>query len=72
VALDRRTQLLYDERSLYVNGEATPWPAEGRRTLAALADRRRLDGDACRELPDAALAKIVEWYRHGYLGFADD
>jgi 50S ribosomal protein L16 3-hydroxylase len=69
VALDRRTQLLYDDRSLYVNGDAVAWPDGGCRELAALADRRRLDGRACRDLADAALALILEWYRHGYLGF---
>jgi len=72
VALDRRTQLLYDDRSLYVNGEAAAWPAEGCGALAELADRRRLPGAACATLPDDALALMLEWHRHGYLGFDAD
>ena len=45
-ALDRRTQLLYDDGHLFVNGAALPWPAAGapragppRRPRGALAPR---------------------------------
>jgi len=69
LALDRRTQLLYDDRALYANGEVVPWPAGGGAALAELADRRRLPASACAGLPDGALSLLLEWHRHGYLGF---
>jgi 50S ribosomal protein L16 3-hydroxylase len=57
VALDRRTQMLYRNAQLYVNGEP-PVPARG---LRALADRRRA------LVPAARTDLIYEWYRAGYL-----
>jgi 50S ribosomal protein L16 3-hydroxylase len=67
VVLDRRTQLLYDDDALYVNGEAIAWPAEGRDALARLANDRALQGVACAALPKPALSLLHEWYRHGFL-----
>ena len=65
--LDRRTQLLYDDRQLFINGEAMAWPARGAALLRRLANRRRLDGA---ELDgSAALALLYRWYCDGYLQF---
>ena len=66
LALDLRTQLLYDSRALYVNGTEVAAPAHARPTLHALADDRALDARACRAAPAAALALLHDWYRHGY------
>lgn len=66
VALDLRTQLLYDSRALYVNGTEVVPPLHARATLQALADDRALDARACRTAPAAALALLHDWYRHGY------
>jgi 50S ribosomal protein L16 3-hydroxylase len=64
VHLDSRTQLLYDERNVFLNGEALPWPARGRETLQRIADRRRL---AAAEIDDAALPWFYHWYCDGLL-----
>ena len=65
--LDSRTRLLYDERSLFINGDALAWPAHGRATLKRLADARRL---AAGEVDDRASSLLYRWYRDGFLHFA--
>ena len=70
IALDRRTQLLYDDDALYVNGEACAWPADGRDALARLANARALPPASCAALPAPALALLHDWYRHGFLDSA--
>ncbi len=67
LCLDRRTQLLYDDRHLFINGTARPWPAEGERTLARLADRRTLDARDAAALPAPVAALLHDWYRDGFL-----
>jgi 50S ribosomal protein L16 3-hydroxylase len=67
IALDRRSQLLYDDDALYVNGEHCAWPADGREALARLANARALPASECAALPDPALALLHDWYRHGFL-----
>ena len=64
VHLDSRTQLLYDERNLFINGEALAWPAQGRTALRRIADRRRL---AAGEIDDGASPLLYRWYRDGFL-----
>lgn len=67
VALSPRTQLLYDDRHLFINGAALPWPASGATLLARLADARALaPGDAA-ALPPPAAALLYDWYRDGFL-----
>ena len=65
--MDSRTRLLYDERSLFINGDALAWPAHGRATLKRLADARRL---AAGEVDDRASSLLYRWYRDGFLHFA--
>ncbi len=67
VHLDRRTQWLYDEAALYVNGEARPWPAGDRAGLSVLANSRTLAGRNVAALPAAARAFVHEAYRNGYV-----
>jgi 50S ribosomal protein L16 3-hydroxylase len=62
--LDGRTQLLYDERHLFINGEALAWPARGRAALQHLADRRRLAAGA---IDPGAWPWLYRWYRDGFL-----
>jgi 50S ribosomal protein L16 3-hydroxylase len=70
VALDRRTQFLYDDAGLYVNGEAHEWPAGGRAGLAELANSRGLSARDAAALPRAALQLLHDGYRHGFLHVA--
>jgi 50S ribosomal protein L16 3-hydroxylase len=64
VRLDGRTQLLYDERNLFINGAALAWPARGRVALQRIADQRRL---AAGEIDESAWPWLYRWYRDGFL-----
>jgi 50S ribosomal protein L16 3-hydroxylase len=65
--LNARTQLLYDERHLFINGSAAAWPASGAATLARLADARSLAPRELRSLTPPAMTLLHDWYRDGYL-----
>ena len=67
VALDRRTQLLYDDHWFYVNGEEVPQPPDGAAAIRRLADRRSLPARECAALAPPAIETLLGWYRHGYL-----
>jgi hypothetical protein len=58
--------LLYDERNIFINGEALDWPAAGRRMLRRLADTRRL---AAIEIDERIATLLYRWYRDGFLDF---
>jgi 50S ribosomal protein L16 3-hydroxylase len=65
VRLDTRTQLLYDGRHFFINGDAIAWPVPGAGTLKKLANKRRLAGA---ELRGATwLPALYRWYRDGFL-----
>jgi len=68
--LDRRTQWLYDDTSLYVNGEAAPWPAGDRNPLVHLANTRALPAKQAAALGGGIIAFLHEGYRHGFLHVA--
>jgi 50S ribosomal protein L16 3-hydroxylase len=65
--LDRRTQWLYDDDAMYVNGEARDYPRATRRPLQALANARMMAPDEARALPAGAIALLHADYRHGYV-----
>jgi len=67
VRLDPRTQLLFDARCLYINGEALRRPAAGSAALRRLANARALAGRVITSASTDALALMYDWYRHGYL-----
>lgn len=67
VALDRRTQWLYDDDAMYVNGAASPWPDGSRPALAALANARRLAAQDAAPLSPDAIHFLHDGYRHGFL-----
>ncbi len=66
IALDRRTRMLYDDRFVFVNGEA--YRAGGRDALLMrrLADERRLDAKSVAQASAAAAALLAEWLRAGW------
>jgi 50S ribosomal protein L16 3-hydroxylase len=70
VRLDRRTQWLYDDASIYVNGEAAPWPVGGRSALRQLANTRALPAKQAATLSGGIIAFLHEAYRHGFLHVA--
>lgn len=67
VALDPRTQMLYDRTTLYVNGEAMTMPRSDASMLRRLADRRRFNARDCQGLAPATLELLHTWCKHGYL-----
>ena len=56
IALDRRTQCLYDDLHLFINGDVHPWPSGNRAVLARLANTRALSGIEVARLTAAQLA----------------
>jgi 50S ribosomal protein L16 3-hydroxylase len=66
IALDRRTRMLYDDRFVFVNGEA--YRAGGRDAvlMRRLADERRLDAKSVAQASAAAAALLAEWLGAGW------
>jgi len=66
ICLDRRTQLLYDEERVYINGdEVKRDPADA--LITTLANARCLAPAAFAQASTAALDLVHDWYRNGYL-----
>ena len=65
--LDPRTQMLFDDAHLFVNGETLAWPGRGRAELERLANRRALAPHDAAAIPAEALALLHDWYRDGWL-----
>jgi 50S ribosomal protein L16 3-hydroxylase len=71
VRLDLRSQLLYDEHRLYLNGEVLAWPATGAPLLRRLANERSLAAAALAGAPAGVATFLYDGYCHGYLHAAD-
>lgn len=65
--LDRRTRMLYDERHVYINGEALRAAGRDARLMRELADRRGLSAQAVRRASAAAQAILAHWHEAGWL-----
>ena len=63
--LDTRTQLLYDGRHLFLNGDAMSWPRRSAGALKKLANERRLAGAELGRI--APIDVLYRWYRDGFL-----
>jgi len=77
VALDRRTRMLYDDRFVYVNGEAYRASGRDAALLRRLADERRLGAKSVAQASAAARALLAEWLHAGWCvhqgdGFDDE
>jgi 50S ribosomal protein L16 3-hydroxylase len=70
VTLDRRTQWLYDDGAIYLNGEAREWPTGARGSLIDLANSRSLSARRSASLSVAALQFLHDGYSHGFLHVA--
>jgi 50S ribosomal protein L16 3-hydroxylase len=66
IALDRRTRMLYDDRFVFVNGEAVRASGADATLLRRLADERRLDAKSVAQASAAARALLAEWLRAGW------
>jgi len=69
LALDRRTQMIYRGKLLFINGEVAPVPAGA--ALRTLADDRRLpcDAPASARLKDEERATLQEWLEAGWVHY---
>lgn len=67
VELDPRTRMIYRGRSIYINGERSEPPRIG--MLRRLADERRLDAEALREVvaDETLLDTLYQWWAAGWL-----
>jgi 50S ribosomal protein L16 3-hydroxylase len=67
--LDRRAQLLYDGRHVFINGSALAWPADPAtaQALRQLANARRIAPPTAAALPATGVALLHQWYCDGYL-----
>jgi 50S ribosomal protein L16 3-hydroxylase len=70
LALDRATQLLYDDAAFYVNGEAVTFSGAGTAMLRRLANGRALSARECRSLGASLAALLYQWYRYGFVHFS--
>ena len=71
VRLDARTRMLYDERHVYINGEAYAAGGRDARLMRRLADRRELSVRDCAALGADALALLDDWACSGWLHGSD-
>jgi 50S ribosomal protein L16 3-hydroxylase len=66
IALDRRTRMLYDERFVFMNGEAYRAGGRDATLMRELADRRWLDASTVAAASVAARALLAEWLSAGW------
>lgn len=67
VALDPRTRALYDDRHVFINGEAFRAGGRDARLMRRLADRRRLGAAELAQLSDGARELLEQWLGDGWL-----
>ena len=66
IALARRTRMLYDDRFVFVNGEAYRAGGRDATLMRQLADRRRLDAKSVAGASVAARELLAEWLSAGW------
>lgn len=64
VRLSALSQMLFQGRHVYLNGEQVDSPTSTKRRLRQLADKRKLSGEAC---DTELLPMLMAWYLAGYL-----
>jgi 50S ribosomal protein L16 3-hydroxylase len=67
VRLDARSRMLYDERHVFLNGEAYAAGGRDARLMRQLADTRRLTAAERARLGAAAKALLAEWVASGWI-----
>jgi 50S ribosomal protein L16 3-hydroxylase len=69
VVLDRRSRMLYDNRHVYLNGEAYRAAGGDAKIVRRLADRRRLSWVELQALGADARALVGQWLEAGWLRY---
>jgi len=67
VVLDRRSRMLYDERHVFLNGEAYVAAGRDARLMRQLADQGWLDAADLARLGEGARALLDDWVESGWL-----
>jgi 50S ribosomal protein L16 3-hydroxylase len=67
VQLDARTRMMYDERHVYINGEAFRAGGRDARLMQQLADDGQLPAAAARRLSADAAEQLDEWVADGWM-----
>lgn len=67
VHLDARSQLLYDDTMIFINGRQLEWPPGSRKAIVRLGNERRLAHDHLTHINAASAALLHDWYCDGYL-----
>ncbi len=63
--------LLFHGKQAFLNGEVFALEKTERRTIIALADRRRLSARDLRHADEPALRRLYSWYLGGYINIGD-
>jgi 50S ribosomal protein L16 3-hydroxylase len=66
VALDARSKMLYDQRHVFINGEALRAGGRDASLMRRLADARCLSGADRARLSPAAAAQLADWVKVGW------
>lgn len=65
--LDRRTRMMYDDRHVFINGEAFRAGGRDARLMARLANHRCLSGAELARLSPDAHSLVSDWWQAGWL-----
>jgi 50S ribosomal protein L16 3-hydroxylase len=65
--LDRRSRMMYDDRHVYINGEAFRAGGRDAHLMRRLADQRRLEMPDVARASQDALALLCDWTEAGWL-----
>ncbi len=67
VRLDRRTQMLYDEAHIFINGESFLAKGRDAALMRVLADQQRLSESMLKQLSVGARDLLAQWIEDGWL-----
>jgi 50S ribosomal protein L16 3-hydroxylase len=70
IVLSRKTQMLYRERTIFINGESFDADGEDKLLLIALANARNLETEALQRASADLRESLYLWYQDGWLKMA--
>jgi 50S ribosomal protein L16 3-hydroxylase len=65
--LDRCSQMLYDQRHIFINGESYRAAGRDAKNLRVLADTHQLSAKACQQLSPGAKELLSQWVQAGWV-----
>ena len=70
LVLSRKTQMLYRNKLVFINGESFAMDVADQSMLRQFADRRRMDSGSIRQTSQDVAEALHDWYRQGWLHFS--